>query len=637
MYGYDLIVKDEEFESVGKELSSFGDNLEDTIEKYRSIIEHISASALVSGEVHEALLLYSDYIMKLRIISRRIGEKFTRLVSNYITEIENADDYLYDAGISNIARDFSDKEYEHLQRCLDDPWCSITDSIGDWIYSKVVKVADFFDWTGIRAWLNKLHRFLLDYNDETAQGLKLLFESVYAIDLKYGRSIPGSIIGAGNYYTCYFSSVLLTMCSLDDMLKEMADIIDPQKESFTVSSIQNRLGGKYDELLERYNKLIAIPELNSYPTINEISDFASQPWAGLFFADFTCATIMFVEDIGGYEAFKMCVFNAFDIAKTVLFSEQDYEKYVIKRQLLDVLEDMSQGGYNYSKSDEKEMVDDCKTFLKYVKKYGKAVYGYMNKHRMENGKLILDGRTIEAERFRDFLDGVGGAEKIIKYGDKAADFLSKLFMDYSKGLDIINSYEKNYLEDERISKCIGEIKKLYNKEFEAWVDELFQEAVEMGEDWTMKLLKKVKEMDGVTSVFGRVASVVNVVSTIDESIDIVGEVTGLGTEARSMKDALIYYQLYRSSNSAYEKAVEKFQKVDLDDKEYEILANDLNNCFEFNKKNMIEMFEAMSNASIGLKKSYYHYCAKQAESLSMRNTSQPKILTYEEFVALDAA
>ena len=500
--------------------------------------------------------------------------------------------------------------------------------------------------------MNGLHRFLLDYNDETAQGLKILFENVYAIDLKYGKSVPESvsgsitgsisknilsIMGLGNDSPHYFSNVLLTMSSLDDMLREMADIINPQKESFTVSLIQNRLGKKYNELWERYNKLIAIPELNSYPTINEISDFASQPWARLFFADFTCATIMFVEDIGGYEAFKMCVFNAFDIAKTVLFSERDYEKYITKRQLLDVLEGMSQGGYNYSKSDEKEMVDDCKTFLKYVKKYGKAVYGYMNKHRTENGKLILDGRTIEAERFRDFLDGVGGAEKILKYGDKAVDFLSKLFMDYSKGLDIIKSYEKNYLEDEMISKCIGEIKELYNKEFGAWMKELLQETVEIGEERMMEFLKKIKETDGVTTVFGKVASVVNVVSTIDESIDIVGEVTGLGTEARSMKDALIYYQLYKSSNSAYEKALEKFQKLDLNDKKYETVANDLNNCFEFNKKNMIEMFEAMSNASTGLKKSYYHYCAKQADGLSMRGTAQPKILTYEGFVALDAA
>ena len=620
MYGYYLIVNNDELNSAGKSFKSFSSVLESAFDQYKLILDNVSTNAVPSGEVHDALVLYSDYIVKVQEISDRIGEKFTKLISNYISEIEYADDYLYDAGISNTTRDFSDTEYEHLRSCLDDPWCSLTDSIGDWFYSKVINVVDFFKWDSAKACLQNCHCLLLDYNNETAQGLRTLFERVHAVDKKYGASIADGV-GNDDSNTSHFAYVILTMCDLRDMLDEMAYIIDPRNGSFTVGAIEARLGNAYKELFKNFEKTMAIPEVGSKPTIEEIADFASQPWAALYFSHFFQATSMFVYDMGGWEAFLMIVFNMFDISKTVLFQESDYENYLTKKQLLSVLEDMA-NEYKYSGSDEQEVIDDCKTFLKYVKKYGKDIYKHMNEHRLDNGKLILDGRTIEARQYREFLDSLGGAEKILKYGDDAIEYISRLFTDYSKGLEILDSFENNYTGDEKVLNCVSEIRRLYNKEFGTWVEEGLKIVVDKGLDVALKNLS-----DAVP--------VVAVVNAIDEGIGIVGEITGLGSKARSMIEGLAYFNLQASSETAFKNALEKVQNADPNSEGYASLVEDLNNCFELNKKNMSKMFKAMAKASTGTKKSYYNYCAKRAETLSMRDTTCPDILSYEEFVALE--
>lgn len=106
---------------------------------------------------------------------------------------------------------------------------------------------------------------------------------------------------------------------------------------------------------------------------------------------------------------------------------------------------------------------------------------------------------------------------------------------------------------------------------------------------------------------------------------------------RLQKQLQDYYNLQFSSETAFKNAFEKVQNADPNSEGYASLVEDLNNCFDLNKKNMIEMFKAMAKASTGTKKSYYNYCAKRAETLSMRDTTCPDILSYEEFVALEAA
>lgn len=620
----ELIIKDSEFIKAGKKFKTYFDTLKKVIHQYEIALNHISADAIPSGATHDALVEFNKYVKKLELITEGTGDKFNSLNNSFISDIEKADDYLYDAGISsNLVRDFSTEEYERLVDCLDDPWCSITDSFGDLIYEKINKIIDFFNWDSVKSFLQKCHILLLDYNDETKQGLKNLFDSVQSIDWRYGRSVAGATTFDGDSYTCYFALICLTMYQIRDLLDTMSEIINPQNGMFTVDNINGRLGAAYKNLMSYYRQTMAIKENGERPTINEISDFVSQTWASLYFSCFFRPISDFIADMGGLEQFKMTVFKMFEIVKDKLVSFGNYEEYIAKKQLMSTLKDMMDN-YDYSKSDEKKAIDDCKTFMEYVKKYGDEWYKYMNTTRGKNGKLLLDGRTKEAKEFNELLKGLGGAEKILKYGSKGIDYISRLFADYDEGLKILDSFERNYSGDETMKNVISQIRELYNKEYHAWGMELLNEAEEIGIDVALKKL-------------GKMIPVVAVVNKINEGIDSFGEFTGIGTEAKSMYDALCYYQLYSSSETAYYNAIDALKAADPDSDEYKNLARDLENCFNLHKKNTIEMFKAMEKAtSDATKKSYYHYCAKQAETLSMNDKTRPDILSYDEFLSLAA-
>lgn len=620
MAGYYFILKDSEFEEAATEVSAYCKQLEQGLDQYKSAMTTVATDSIPSGEVHEALLLYIDYVEKLKIISTGIGEKFSRIVKNFIKDVEEADSYLYLAGVSST-RDFSEEEYQHLKECLDDPWCSVTDSIGDWIYSKILKVVDFFHWDGVKQYLHECHRLLLDYNDETLSGLNTIFANVHSIDSKYGASIAGA--GGGDYYTAHFAYAIIALCDVRDMMNEMAAIIEPGKGAFTPTAISSRLNGKYSEMLDDFERFIGVPERGSQATVEEISDFVSQPWATRYFSGFSTATLMFVASVGGLEAVSMILFQMFGITKDTVV-QGDYKSYLTKKQLLSLLEDMTVDGL-YSGSEQQELVDEMKTYLKYFKKYGKEGYDYLNTHRYgEDGKLILDGRTVEARKYREFLDGLGNAKEILSYGDKGLDYLSRLLADYSKGLEVIESFEANCEGNPEMLKSVQEIKALYNKEFLAWGDEAYKRVKEVGYDLAIEEL-------------GNATPVMAVVNAIDKGIGVVGDVSGLGTDAKSTYSALSYFNMSTATNDAFISAVEKLQAADPASEEYSALATDVNNCFALHKKNMVEMFNNMADASNGTEKSYYRYCASRASNLTLSEYREPAVLTYDEYLKVYAS
>ena len=606
-----LIVKDSEYHIAGNEFKAYFDILENVIIQYKTILNQISNTSISSGATHDAIIRYNEYIEKLELVVKEFGKKCKSLTSNYIREIESADDYLYDAEICEQVRNFTSEEEERLLKCLDDPWCIYTDSFGDWIYSKILSVGDAFNFDGVRAWLQKSHRCLLDYNDETADGLRNLFIRVYAIERKHGESKAGIVPGSEDLYTCHFDYMYLTAIHIRDMINAMADIIDPEKGMFTVANINDKLGGAYKELMHYYNQTMEIKEMNQKPTISEISDFAKKSWSELFFSNFGLIMSDFLADIGGIDTLKMVVFNMFDIAAEKIIPGR-YEVQVAKKQLLDAIENIVED-YSLPKGIEKEIIDNCNTFLGYVEKYGDKWYEH----------LEYTQKTKAAQEFAEFLEGLGGAQNNLKYGGKGIEYISRLFVDYKEGLQIIESFKKNYLEDNDIvQNAIAQVQALYNKEFKAWAVEAIESVYEVGIDIALDCLG---EVDPVTAV----------VNKIGDGIEIVGEVTGIGSRAQSLYDFLTYNQLYHSSQSAYNNALNAFKVADPNNsEEYEILARDLENCFNLHKRNVIETFNLMAGASAGMKQSYYKYCVKQAERLTMYDMKKPNLLSYDEFLAI---
>ncbi|MCD7804393.1 MAG: hypothetical protein LUH03_04465 [Oscillospiraceae bacterium] len=628
----DMVVKDAEFETASKNFAAYHETLLSAIQDYRFIISDLSVSAVSSGSTHDALLLFIEYVSDLEDVVEDLSGRFETIVNNFISDLETEDDYLYDSSISDVSRDFSQELYEHLVECLDDPWCAITDSFGDKLYEIVLKILGFFDLDGVKASLNSCHTLLLDYNDETKSGLTQMFDAVHQLDLDYGRSLTGG--GDEDYYTCYFGYISLTMCSIRDMINEMADIIKPGSNAFTVKAIQDRLGSAYQELLNYYDKVVEISELKENPTIEEIADFASEIWARSFFNDFNEPISNYLANIGGLDSAQMVFFNMFGIAEGTLLSSinydtilnfsslsgkaaytNNYDVYLIKEQLLSALQDMSEN-YEYSGSDEQKAISNCQIFLKYIEKFGEDWYDKLR----EDG--LLDGRTKEAKQFKSFLNDCGGLRDVLKYGSASLEYLARAFADYSAGLEMLESFQRCYSGgNETLIKAVEQVQELYGKEFGAWVQEAFEEGLDIGFD---ALIKAASEASPVVAV----------ISAIDKGISVAGEYTGLGPEAESMYNSLVYYNLYTASYSAYGEALENFRLQVPGTEEYEQAAKDLENCFNFHKKNIEAMYEAMAEASNGVEKSYYEYCAKRASLLTMKSDSSAEIMSFEEFCAL---
>lgn len=627
----ELKIKDSEFDKTGKNIKSFCNLLDSAIDKYYVCLNNVMTKGIMSGDVHRALETYIVYVNRLKGVPKNLGDNFKRITNNYLSEIDNADRYLYEKG-GSVVRDFSSDEYKKLKSLLDDPWFGWTDGIDDWLTGKFMKWFGANDVTDSKNDIDACHKNLLDYNDATEKTIRDIFNEVKNIDSKYGQSIAGAVGGASvarDFYTSNFSNACLCLYYIQDAINEMANIILPQNGRFTAEQIKNSLNSIFlgiDYYLSETN--VVISEDNNNPTIEEIEDFVSEIWASIFFSGFLSSINTFLADIGGKEAFLMTIFNAFDITEGQILSNGEYEKYIIKDELKNILDDMAKS-YVYSESDEKKIVDSCKDFLDYVKKYGDNWYEWMNTHRDKSGKLLLDGRTKEAKAFKKMLDSLGGAKNIMKYGDDAIDVLASIFVDYSQNLEILESFIRNSSGNDNMSTCAAEIEKLYNKK----LDEIFNET-----------LDKIKEIgfDKAMSWLGKQIPPVKVVQTIDGVIGSVGEITGIGAEAKNRYNALIYMDMYYSSERSYNSALLKVQDAIKNGtnfgEEYDRLVEDLKNCFNLTKSTAVKMFNSMALSYTDTKKSYYEYCARQAESMTMiidkKYTSEkPNILTYEEYMS----
>jgi hypothetical protein len=318
----------------------------------------------------------------------------------------------------------------------------------------------------------------------------------------------------------------------------------------------------------------------------------------------------------------MVVFNMFDVSKDVMShigDEHSYSQRCVKQELLELLEELGEAENPYEGTEYEETLKDCKAVLKYLKKYGlEKLYKLLNNSRQKNGKLILDGRTIEARKFRELIDSIGDATKILKYGDDGITFLARLLTDYTQATELLESFTKNCSDPDMLC-ATKEIQALFDKEWSAWVCEAVYKLEEYGWDAVYKSLG-----NPVTAV----------VAAIEVTLDVGGKITGVGTHAKNQLDALAYCNINAASFSSYSAALAKVKEADPNSEEYETLCKDAYNCFEITRNNMVKMFKTMEAASSGTKSAYYRYCARQAENLSMTNMTEPDILSYEEFLAI---
>lgn len=605
-YGYDLKVADWELRSIAECMNRFYNDMENVIDQYNLISQNIIQSAVVSGEAHNALVLYQKYIEELKQLVGDLGSTYTAMTERYIKDLEDADDHLYDASIADMIRDFSEKEYTILMECLDDIWYEkIFENFGGkWLFEQFCKL-DFF-----KKEVQLCRDAVILYNGETKASINQIYEAVYGVDRDYGASNPG-------YSTAYFGYVSLSISSIRNILREMAYIMNPKNGAFTTDAITARLEPEFEDVRE-YLELADSFTKESMVTDDDVKNFMSQIWAKGYFINFNQIANSFILNIGVGDTIKMQVFKAFDLTESLFYT--DYEQYLLYNQLLKSLKSLAVDKAE-NVEEAQETLKESSDFIKLIKEYGDEWYKYMNNIRYsETGRLILDGRTKEARYFREALSSLGSAAKLLNLGNDAIEYVVELAADYSKGMELLESFERNYAGNESLLNCVQQVKDLYQKESLAWFGKAVEDIVDLGWETAMEIA--VKE-----------CSVFAIVDKIGETIDLVGERTGLGDEADAMYEALSYSQLCGASNEAYANAVEKLADVSPTDANYTTLLNDAKNCFELNKLNLTSMFQSMIEASNGTERSYYEYCLDALEKTSMKDTTYPTLLDYDEYLA----
>ena len=356
MQRYYLKVNDRELKSRAGIVKNFFSETQEVVAKYKENIKLVCDTAIMSGELHDALECYLEYIQMLDDMLVEMGEKYVYMNDSFIEKIDNIDNYLYDMTISEKTRDFSNEQYEMLLQCLDDPWCEITDNMGDLIYSVQSKLADFFDWDSQKKKLNDSHKILLDYNDERASGLTTKFNEVHKVDEQYGSNDDANYFG-------YFGALMDRVSQFILLLK---GIMENSKTPLTIDYIEETLSGPYKEMRNVFDTNIAICKNEKDISISEISTFADWLYAESAFNDFVASANAYISEVGTIDAIGMVVFNSFGIVDDVVVQTvssgacRSYQDYIVKKQLFEAIEDMS-SEYVYSGSEEERLVADCKT------------------------------------------------------------------------------------------------------------------------------------------------------------------------------------------------------------------------------------------------------------------------------------
>ena len=618
---YYLSICDSQINEFDTLFSSFCDSLNTAATGYAEIINRVLNEGVISGKIHDSLLEFNQYVKQFTDITSDLGARFHSILPKMLKEIEEADSYLYDAGITTNQRDFTQELYDRLQEYLAKELGEAGSTFINWIGGKFLDFLDLLAGPGSvsmsRAALQKDLNKLMAFNKETSLGLKVLFDSVHAIDRRY------------SFILSMFSSIMKETGSL---LYEMASVADPKNKGGFSSGNVKKIGKAIIQLDEHHKKIVEAIKADAIPTPEMVLAFIADldnPGFSAFNFVGTQFYNKYIVDSSGWTQFWIGFFNFEKIDKDLLSAgikqqlgkDITYEEFLELKQMSDTLDSLKSGKQDYEKLSE-----ESREYLKSIKKaLGEAgdttesIYKYMNKYRLEDGSLLLDGRTKEGKRMKEFLGQIKNIEKIAKYGDNALGYMSIFFADYNQQMDYIESMERNANGDPKALKMIGNLKKIYSDRWAAVVDKGMDDVADMGYDAGMKALNKAYPLLG----------------TVTEVINIVGDSTGIGVRYGSAYEAMQMETVCNSSNRLYKNAVDKIRQMSPNDPGYALATQDLVNSFELHKANMKKMYIKMASSMEGREKAYYQYCAQQVSSIRIQDGTQPQIMSYSEFVKTD--
>lgn len=213
-------------------------------------------------------------------------------------------------------------------------------------------------------------------------------------------------------------------------------------------------------------------------------------------------------------------------------------------------------------------------------------------------------------------------KKIKKFsGDSEAyvDIWYQLFFDMSESKAALERYKANCdLSNENVRKAIERLEELYNKEFDAYLNETFDHmrevSKEKGIQATVKAMQKYLEKKGFIEAF-------------------IGKIGGkIVDKALSEMEIVAMYDWIESTGNTFETAAQKLSNMSSSDPGYETMVQSVQEAFEAAKKARVDFFDRMADVSSGEEKAYYEYCRETIKNTSMNDFAQVDLMSKDDYL-----
>lgn len=581
-----------------------------SIDQYIDYLNFICKEAIPSGKVHDELVEFKNKFERISGMPDVLSSYLERIIDEYLTDLDNAQkvsgvSILYDWNYSGL-RDYSPKYFNKLRMLAES-----VDYDSNWLFSVLDFIEDMF--LGIAKFFGRYdnskedsitltHYGLMQYNDVTKNQIDTIESKVREADKKCHNNLflLKDLIDKLDQYIMLFYN---TISGFQDSPKDI-----------DLSGID--FDSKFLEMVNCYKDVRVIDKI----TDEEIEEFIYDINNERLIINNSEVITDYLDDIldnmdfDDLEFWNLFIFQMFNIGEDAIATRGEYKKLLMKNELLELMEVLAEN-YSYDSSKEHEIADWVKSFFSDLKKSGKSLYDFLNSNRGKDGKLILDGRTKEARYFRNFLKCLDNVDDILKYGDQGIEFISKLFIDYTKNEEFLDSFERNIELNDEMEECFKEIRALYEKEMSQFIDDAIVQNSESAIDLTYTF------------------PIMRYVGIIKESIGLIGEVTGESAKTAAQTELMSYgYELVGSSKTALINSINKLREIDKNSDEYNQALSDFKNCFEIYKNSMQRLFNKMAISTDGIQRDYFYYCAEKYSTITIDNFSQLDIMSYEEYI-----
>lgn len=454
-----LIVSDSLYSDMATSFYKVYSNLAESVEMYHKELRDIADNSALSGDFHDSLIEYLSVFEGISEKILQIGESYKTVCTDFISDVESADEDIYEAGCD--PRDYSNDRIEYFISLIEDA----KGHFGSWLDNFINNI-----WEGVKSWYfsltqkNKYNLTIPDakYTKEYRQAL--LDELNY--DITDIKNIQAAVKDIDSTYQTKFGELYDSLYQIKDIIDRANSIVEKGIVGEDIASlrsdVQKIIVKKYVELEE---ETVTVENADQYCSKEENKDI---------FSEYSNELDVARGDLGIEEAIYAGLATGISQAQLEVmgFTYPDeispndrYSYMLLKKELSETISKMAGNPVDISEYEKEE------------------IYNWVYK--------ALNGDESEIpEQYKDFFNSI---LKKLKSDSKVADYtleivekaILPLLYDYEANLKVIQSLANTADGNSMLSIAVNDLINEYtnktlagfNNSFETFLDKISNAAV----------------------------------------------------------------------------------------------------------------------------------------------------------------